>query len=109
MFISPKIIRDGFLILTWCKLELLLVRFEGQLCIGKEAFWEQVTSWEFIKTFSDECGFILKSSEKTFSFSLLSLRLTGVETLELVSQKLKRRFHFFNLVSDFFSKWKLSI
>ena len=32
-----------------------------------------------------------------------SLWLTGVETLEWVLQKFKRRFHFFNLVSDFFS------
>ena len=30
--------------------------------------------------------------------------LTGAETLEWVSQKFKRRFHFFNLVSDFFFK-----
>ena len=30
-----------------------------------------VTSWEFMETFSGDCGFILKSSEKPFSFSLL--------------------------------------
>ena len=31
----------------------------------------------------------------------LSLQLTEVETLEWVSEKFKRRFQFFNLVSDF--------
>ena len=34
------------------------------------------------------------------NFKLLSLRLTGVETLESVPQNFKRRFHFFNLVSE---------
>ena len=34
-----------------------------------------------------------------FFFLLLSLRLTGVETLESVSQNFKRRFHFLFLVS----------
>ena len=38
----------------------------------------------------------------------LSLRHTGVETSEWVSQKFKRRLQFFNLVSDFFGKWNFS-
>ena len=37
-------------------------------------------------------------------YTLLSVRVTRVVTLEWVSQKFKRRFHFFNLVSDFFSE-----
>ena len=52
MFIWPKLILDGLLILTWCKLELLLVRFEGQFCIGKEVFLVQATPWKFMETFS---------------------------------------------------------
>ena len=42
---------------------------------------------------------------KNISFHLrfLSLRLTGVETLKSVSRNFKRKFHLFNLVSDFFS------
>ena len=36
--------------------------------------------------------------------ALLSLRLTGVETLESVSQNFKRRFHFLDLVSGDVSK-----
>ena len=31
-----------------------------------------------------------------------------VETLEQVSQKFKRGFQLFDLVSDFFSKWNIS-
>ena len=33
---------------------------------------------------------------------LLSLRLTGVEALEWVSQKFRSRFHFLNLVSEIY-------
>ena len=36
--------------------------------------------------------------------TLLSLRLTGVETLESVLQNFQRRFHFFNLVSEISQK-----
>ena len=39
-----------------------------------------------------------------FHYPYLSLRLTEVETLESVSQNFKRRFQFFNLVSDFLSR-----
>ena len=39
MFIWRKMVLDGLLILTWCKLELLWVRFKGQFCIGTYAFW----------------------------------------------------------------------
>ena len=35
--------------------------------------------------------------------NVLSLQLTGVETLESVLQNFKRRFHFLNLVSNLFS------
>ena len=35
MFVWPKMIFDGLLILTWCKPELLLVGSQGQFCIGK--------------------------------------------------------------------------
>ena len=71
MFIWPMMILYGFLILTQCKLELLLVRFEGQLCIGKETIWVEVPSRGFMETFTGDFGFILKSSEKKLSFSLL--------------------------------------
>ena len=37
-------------------------------------------------------------------YTLLSVRLTGVVTLEWVSQNFKHRFHFFNLAGDFFSE-----
>ena len=37
-------------------------------------------------------------------YTLLSVRLTEVVTFEWVSQNFKRTFHFFNLVSDFFSE-----
>ena len=36
--------------------------------------------------------------------TLLSLRLTGVGTLESVLQNFQRRFHFFNLVSEISQK-----
>ena len=39
-----------------------------------------------------------------FISTLLSLRLTGVETLESVLQNFQRRFHFFNLVSEISQK-----
>ena len=42
-----------------------------------------------------------------FISTLLSLRLTGVETLESVLQNFQRRFHFFNLVSEISQKNRL--
>ena len=54
-------------------------------------FWKSYTIDVLLRT-TYNCFLI-------FFFLLLSLRLTGVETLESVSQNFKRRFHFLVLAS----------
>ena len=54
--------------------------------------------WFLVFSFSVPC-FEFNVISKDFITFFLSLQLTGVETLESVSQNFKRRFHFLFLVS----------
>ena len=80
---------------------VVLVRFERQFCIAKEVSW--VTLWKFMEAIADDCDFMLKSSEKTFSISLL--QFLASEDLGLPQSS--NVFHHFGNLEIMFSVSKL--